>query len=103
MHHSSSPLRAIPDIIRANLCIGCGACLATLPAQNGQMHQTNEGWIPELTDPSQSWPSSAWEDCPGKGLDLGEIYLKHFHRYPEDWRLGVVNQMWIGHATNHNV
>ena len=103
MHHSSFSLRSIPDIIQANLCIGCGACLTTLPPQNGQMHQTNEGWIPKLTDPSQSWPSYAWEDCPAKGLDLGEIYLKHFHRYPEDWRLGVVDQMWIGHATNPNV
>ena len=100
MPQTTSPQRSIPLVISDGLCLGCGACLASLPLEQARMRQTNTGWIPELSDPGLTWPLAAWEDCPGKGLDLGEIYLKHYHRFPDDWRLGVVDQMWIGHATN---
>lgn len=93
----SSP-RTIAEVIQQNLCIGCGACLSFLLPQKGRMRLTDHGPIPELLDSSLQWPRAAWEDCPGKGLDLGELYLRHYGRLPGDWRLGMVDRMWVGYA-----
>jgi len=94
------PPQTIPEVIRQNLCLGCGACLSAWRPDQARMRRTEAGVVPELLDPGLNWTHLAWQDCPGKGLDLGDLYLRHYGHLPQDWRLGVIDRMWVGHATD---
>lgn len=45
-------------------------------------------------------PELAWLACPGKGIDYPELYRQHFGKLPDDWRVGHIDKLWTGHASD---
>lgn len=66
------------------------------------MSQSDLGPQPSF-DSDCEMPQPGWDACPGKGVDYPALYLQHFGRLPADWRVGIVDRMWTGHATDPDV
>lgn len=92
----------IERVIRRGLCVGCGACLADVPPDAGRMERRPGGPVPEFTGPAPIG-RDVWEACPGKGVDYPRLYAQHYGGLPDDWRLGVVRRLWVGHAGDPEV
>lgn len=86
-------------VIAPGICTGCGACVALAPSASARMIQAPGGVIPEF-DTSCELPELAWISCPGKGIDYPELYRKHYCSLPTDWRVGHIDKLYTGHATD---
>lgn len=67
-----------------------------------QMIESTEGVIPDFS-PDCDLPELAWTACPGKGVDYPQLYHNHFGTLPSDWRVGHVNKLWTGYASDPGV
>ncbi|BCX48295.1 coenzyme F420-reducing hydrogenase subunit beta [Haloferula helveola] len=63
---------------------------------------TESGVEPDF-DHGCALPPLAWEACPGKGIDYPDLYRKHYGSLPTDWRVGHVDRLWTGHASDPEV
>lgn len=63
------------------------------------MVQSKSGVIPEF-DPDCKLPELAWTACPGKGVDYPHLYQQHYGSLPTDWRVGHIDKLWTGHASD---
>lgn len=62
------------------------------------MVSTPSGVVPQF-DAGCELPALAWIACPGKGIDYPALYREHYGSLPTDWRVGHINRLWTGHAT----
>jgi coenzyme F420 hydrogenase subunit beta len=90
------------EVIRPGICTGCGACVALAPEGSASMVQGKSGLIPEF-QPSATLPELAWTACPGKGIDYPALYRNHYGSLPSDWRVGHIDRLWTGHATDPDI
>lgn len=92
-------MRLLEQVIRPGLCVGCGACVVDAPPQVSEMVVGSSGPVPTFRD---AFPLDEiiWDACPGKGIDYPELYRLHYGRLPDDWRIGLVEHLWIGHAAD---
>ena len=60
---------------------------------------SEQGVVPEFS-PDCQLPELAWNACPGKGVDYPQLYQTHFGSLPRDWRVGHIDKLWTGHATD---
>ena len=86
-------------VIHPGICTGCGACVALAPEGSAKMSLTPHGLIPEFT-PNTELPELAWTACPGKGVDYPKLYQQHHGSLPTDWRVGHIDRLWTGHASD---
>lgn len=86
-------------VIRPGICVGCGACVANAGPDQAAMVPTESGVEPRFQDGCRL-PEIAWTACPGKGIDYPDLYQKHFGSLPSDWRVGHVDRLWTGHASD---
>lgn len=63
---------------------------------------SSEGPKP-LLPPESPLPELAWHVCPGKGIDYPYLYKKHYGVLPDDWRIGCVDKLWVGHAEDPSI
>ncbi len=91
--------RLAREVVDAGICTGCGACVALAPEGMARMVATESGVEPSF-DHDAALPGLAWEACPGKGIDYPELYRRHFGAAPEDWRVGHIDRLWTGHASD---
>jgi coenzyme F420 hydrogenase subunit beta len=90
------------QVVRAGICTGCGACVALAPEGKARMKITESGVAPEFTDDCHL-PQLAWEACSGKGINYPELYKKHYGQLPSDWRVGHIDRLWTGHASDPTI
>jgi coenzyme F420 hydrogenase subunit beta len=89
-------------VIKPGICTGCGACVALAKPGTARMVQSPTGVIPEF-DSNCELPQFAWTACPGKGINYPELYLQHYGSLPTDWRVGHVDKLWTGHASDPSI
>jgi coenzyme F420 hydrogenase subunit beta len=94
--------RLLNQVVGAGICVGCGACVAGVDASVGETVRTISGVVPRFADDAVL-DELFWEACPGKGVDYPALYRAHYGGLPDDWRLGVVRGMWVGHAAAHDI
>jgi coenzyme F420 hydrogenase subunit beta len=95
---TSTPRDQIDAVVAAGICTGCGACVAC-GGELARMRRTNLGPVPDL-QPGATIPDLAWHACSGAGIDYPALYRTHYGRLPDDWRIGIVEQMWTGYAVD---
>lgn len=97
--HSDVQQRLLRKVILPGLCVGCGACVVDAPEEFANMVATEVGVAPKFRR-AVFLGEDIWAACPGKGVDYPELYKQHYGRLPGDWRIGMVRQLWTGHATH---
>lgn len=90
------------QVVRTGICTGCGACVALAKAGTARMTASAGGVIPDFSDDCDL-PELAWTACPGKGVDYPQTYQNHFGKLPTDWRVGHIDQLWTGHASDPQI
>lgn len=66
------------------------------------MEATKFGQLPKFRG-DVNLPQFIWEACTGKGVDYPALYQSHFGELPGDWRLGIVDCMWTGFASDSTI
>jgi coenzyme F420 hydrogenase subunit beta len=66
------------------------------------MFRSDRGLVPSFT-PGAVVDELFWVACPGKGVDYPALYRAHYGGFPDDWRLGNVAGLWVGHAAAPDV
>lgn len=89
-------------VIQPGICTGCGACVALAKPSTARMIQSPGGVIPEF-DPTCTLPELAWTACPGKGINYPQLYQQHYSSLPSDWRVGHIDTLHTGHATDPTI
>jgi coenzyme F420 hydrogenase subunit beta len=87
------------QVIETGICVGCGACVALAKAGTARMIASEGGVIPCFSHDCDL-PELAWSACPGKGVDYPRLYQNHFGNLPTDWRVGHIDRLWTGHASD---
>ena len=94
--------RLVEKVINAGICTGCGACVALAQSGQAKMLSSPTGINPWFA-PDCELPELAWLACPGKGVDYPELYRQHYQSFPTDWRVGHIDKLWTGHASDAKV
>lgn len=92
--------RLLKKVVNAGLCVGCGACVGAAPRSDAHMVKRPGGPEPVLGSYAGELDDVLWEACPGKGIDYPKLYQTHYGRMPDDWRIGVARQVWIGYSSD---
>lgn len=88
-----------PSVLCFKLCVGCGACVGLDPSQRSRMVRCKSGIFP-VFDSGVLFSEEAWEACPGKGVDYPDLYIRHYGKLPNDWRIGFYLKCGIGFASD---
>ena len=92
----------LEKILKSGICTGCGACIACDLSQNSKMHYDKKGPTPKFTKESE-FPDWMLNACSGKGINYPKLYKNTFNKYPENWLLGVINNVFTGYSLNSNI
>lgn len=92
----------ISAVIKNKLCVGCGLCIYFSSLNDAKMIYNLQGTAPDLSKISYL-PEIAWLACPGKGIDYPKLYQLHYGNYPDNWLTGVVNNSWVGFASDPKI
>lgn len=95
-------MHSINDVVRANLCISCGACCAASSQGLVRMReQISRGMLyPVLSQPISTWGAGLEFDvCPGKGYNILQMGKELFSDAPQtDIELGRWLGAWAGRS-----
>ncbi len=86
------------EVIRSGLCTHCGTCVGL---SEGTLAMVDDGGgpLPRKADSREPLvPGLAWEACPGKGIDVPQMYLMHYGSLPENWLIGHCRRLGIGYS-----
>lgn len=98
----SVKLKLIESVIKSGICVNCGVCLVDVPLKKGFMIRSSSDLKPRFDD-DVDIDYLFWEACPGKGIDYPWLYKKHYGCLPDDWRIGIVESMWVGYVADSKI
>jgi len=94
----------ISNIVKHNLCHGCGGCKSICPTNAINLQITRNGLIePIIDDKLCTKCGLCLSVCSGKGFDFGKEYDLMFGEQPKDPWLGVYKSLETNHATDENL
>lgn len=97
--------KTIEDVVKSNLCTGCGTCVGICPEDALEMvidHRKGI-YVPQLDRESCNECGICFEVCPGHSVDIKGLNTEIFGKEPEDILLGNYLNCYIGHATNYKI
>ena len=95
----------IAQVVKDNLCTGCGTCIALCPNEAIKL-TTNEKkgiYVPELNEEKCNNCGICYEVCPGHEMDFKGLNLEIFGKEPENILIGNYLNCYIGHATDYDI
>ena len=97
--------KTIEDVVKSNLCTGCGTCVGICPEDALEMVIDNPKgiYVPQLDRESCNECGICFEVCPGHSVDIKGLNTEIFGKEPEDILLGNYINCDIGHATNYKI
>jgi len=100
-----SKFLTIQDIIKENLCTGCGTCASLCPQGLIKMHKNNEKgvYIPVLELEECNNCNLCLDVCPGHSVDFNKLNKFIFGKNPDNMLLGNYENCYTGHAVDSNI
>ena len=90
------------NVVNAGICFGCGACVAMDQSEESEMVDSDTGPIPLFTG-NADFCIDLKDVCPGYGCDYPSLYKKHYSKLPENWLLGNLEKVRVGHAKDESI
>ncbi len=90
------------DVVKAGICVGCGACVALDSSGTSDMVDTPLGPMPEFTDKTKlaEYTNAV---CPSLGVNYPELYTQQYGNHPDNWLVGHVKKVRTGFAGNADI
>jgi coenzyme F420 hydrogenase subunit beta len=97
--------KTIEEVIKNNLCTGCGTCVGICPNDSLKMViDKNKGlFLPKLDNEKCKKCGRCYEICPGHSVDFKELNLKIFGKEPDDLLIGNYIDCYVGHARDYQI
>jgi Coenzyme F420-reducing hydrogenase, beta subunit len=95
----------VDQIIKSELCTGCGTCISLCPSKVIKM-TLNDGkgiYLPKLNENKCNGCGICLKVCPGHEVNFKDLNLEIFGRKPDDTLIGNYEQCYIGHSKNQNI
>lgn len=92
----------LSDIIKNNLCIGCGLCSVDNNTQGTEFNKKNDCYTPKVYN---SYCKLASDICPGKGYRIVNTAKKLYYdeNVQYDLELGYIHSCWAVHTSDSKV
>jgi len=95
----------IEEVVKNNLCMGCGTCVAMCPQKAIEIViDTKKGfYLPRLNRNKCNDCGACYEVCPGREVDFKRLNLEIFGNEPEDILIGNFSNCYVGYATDRDI
>lgn len=95
----------IEEVVKNNLCMGCGTCVALCPTKAIEMTMDLKKGIyaPRISRDKCNDCGICYRACPGHEVDFKQLNLEIFGTEPEDILIGNFSSCYVGHATDHEI
>jgi len=95
----------IEDIVKNDICTGCGTCVALCPSEALELtiNEKKGIYIPKLTEEKCNNCGICLKICPGHEIDFKALNLEIFKKEPDDVMIGNYLNCYIGHATDYDI
>lgn len=105
MEFQVSKVETIKEIVKANLCTGCGTCVAICSFLAIEMvkNDSNGTYIPRLDEQKCKKCGICYLVCPGCSLNLKELNQDIFYREPSDILFGNYLNCYVGYSMDHDI
>jgi len=97
--------KTIEEVVRNELCTGCGTCVSLCPNSAIKLIKNNfEGiYIPKFNKEKCDQCGICFRACPGHSVDYKQLNLEIFGKEPENILVGTYINCYIGHAADHDI
>jgi coenzyme F420 hydrogenase subunit beta len=95
----------IKEVVKNELCTGCGTCIALCPNEALELTiDENKGiYVPNLDEEKCNNCGTCYKICPGHEVDFKELNLAMFGKEPENVLIGNYLNCYVGHATDYDI
>jgi len=95
----------ISQVVKDNLCTGCGTCYAMCPKEAISMKINERKGIyePVIDESKCNNCGICYEVCPGHAVDFEQLNLEIFGKEPEDILIGNYLNCYIGYSTDYDI
>ena len=80
--------RMVNDVVKNNLCVGCGVCQSVCPCHAIQYNYARGLYYPHIDEEKCIQCGACFQLCPGKGFDYKELYTNIKRSIPHDLFVG---------------
>lgn len=95
-------LKSVEDVVKKNMCMGCGICQVSSQAQGMRYRKQNDCYVPIIQ--KQTKDELANQVCPGMGYAIAdtakELFGEHANYY---LNIGYVNQLYAAHSVEDRI
>lgn len=93
------------QVIKNDLCTGCGTCIAACPTNSIKLVLNKEKgiYVPELNVEKCIECNTCYAVCPGHEVDFHALNQAIFGRIPEDHFIGNYIEIYLGHSTDQEI
>ena len=95
----------ISQVVKDNLCTGCGTCYAMCPKEAISMKINERKGIyePVIDESKCNNCGICYEVCPGHAVDFEQLNSEIFGKEPEDILIGNYLNCYIGYSTDYDI
>lgn len=95
----------IEDIVKNDLCTGCGSCVALCPSEAIKLtiDEKKGIYVPELNEEKCSGCGICYEVCPGHEVGFKQLNLQIFEKELDNIMIGNYLNCYTGHATDYDI
>ena len=97
--------KTIAEVVRNNLCTGCGTCVSLCPRSAiGIVKDDSKGiYIPLINNPECNQCGICLNICPGHQLDFKKLNKEIFGKDSESFLLGNYLNCYLGYANDYEI
>jgi len=105
MRSKASKGKTIREVVKNNLCTGCGTCISLCPCSAIELFKDDSKgvYLPRLSEEKCNQCGICFDVCPGHSVDFKGLSLSIFGQEPTDTLLGNYLECYIGHATDYDI
>ena len=97
--------RTIKEVVKNNLCTGCGTCVSICPSSAMELTKNDAKgtYIPNLNKEKCNNCGICYNVCPGHFVDFKQLNLEIFEKKSDNILIGNHLNCYIGHSTDYDI